>query len=314
MKKNSRIFVSGHNGLAGSALARLLKVSGYNNLTLKSKNELDLTNQAVVAKFFELERPEYVFHTAAKVGGMSANIKYPADFLYENLMIQTNVVHYAYRNSVKKLIYFGSNCAYPRMSPQPIKEEYLLTGPLEPTNEAYAVAKIAGAKLCQYYNQQFGTDFIVVVPASIYGTNDHFDKERSHIIPLLIKNFHKAKTDNLKNILIKTNPKKLREFLYVDDLANACIYLMNLPQTKMNKKLQFVNIGTGKSITICDLAELVKKVVGFNGKIIWDYKQPEGMPEKILDVTRIQSFGWNHLTELEEGIKKTYEWFLNKEG
>lgn len=312
MKKNSRIFVSGHNGLAGSALVKLLKTSGYSNLILKNRDGLDLTDQTAVTKFFKLEKPEYVFHAAAKVGGMGANIKYPADFLYENLTIQTNVIHYAYKNNVKKLIYFGSNCAYPRITQQPIKEEYLLTGPLEPTNEAYAVAKIAGAKLCQYYNQQFGTDFIVVIPASIYGANDHFDEERSHVIPLLIKNLHEAKTNNLKKILIKTHPEKLREFLYVDDLADACIFLMNLPETKTNKKLQFVNIGTGKSIKIRDLAKLVKRTVRFDGKIIWDNKQPEGMPKKILDVTRIQSIGWNHQTELEKGIQKTYEWFLKK--
>lgn len=301
MNKNSKIFIAGHKGLVGSAILKLLKKKGFDNIIIKDKEELNLLDSTSVRKFFEKEKPEYVFLAAAKVGGIVANNTYPADFIFENITIQTNVVHNAYLNGVKKLLFLGSSCIYPKLAKQPIKEEYLLTGPLEETNDAYAIAKIAGIKMCQSYNKQYGTNFISAMPTNLYGENDNFDLETSHVIPALIKKFHEAKIKGEKQVIVWGTGKPKREFLHVNDLANACLFLMQ----NYNEN-EIINIGTGLDVTIKSLAEMIKKVSGFKGKIIWDVSKPDGTPRKLLDISRIHNLGWHHEIGLNEGIENTW--------
>lgn len=305
MHKNAKIYVAGHKGLVGSAILRKLESLGYTNLIYKTKSELDLTNELQTASFFSEQKPEYVFLAAAKVGGIIANRDYPAEFIYENLKIQNNVIHYSYLNKVKKLCFLGSTCIYPKLAPQPLKEEYLLTGPLEETNEAYAVAKIAGIKMCQAYNKQYGTNFISVMPTNLYGPNDNFDSTTSHVLPAFIRRFHEAKTNNAKEVVIWGTGTPRREFLYVDDLAEALIFLMENYEDS-----EIINIGVGEDIPIIDLAKLVARIVGYNGEIKTDTSKPDGTPRKLVDVSKITSMGWRPKTSLEEGIKLTYEWYL----
>jgi GDP-L-fucose synthase len=310
MDKEAKIYLAGHRGLVGSALKRKLESKGYTNLIFLTHRELDLTNQKAVNEFFEQERPEYVFLAAAKVGGILANNTYPAEFIYENLMIEANVIHASYKYGVRKLLFLGSSCIYPKLAPQPLKEEYLLTGPLEETNEAYAVAKIAGIRLCKHYNQQYGTNFISVMPTNLYGPNDNFDLETSHVMPALIRKFHEAKVNNDQEVVVWGTGKPFREFMHVDDMADACVYLMeNFSADQIN---EFVNIGVGKDITIGELAELIKETVGFKGKIVNDISKPDGTPQKLLDVTKLNSLGWKARISLEEGIKQTYEWYQDQ--
>ena len=304
MKKSSKIYVAGHTGLVGSAIVRLLQKKGYNNLVLRDKEELDLCDQTAVRIFFEKEKPEYVFLAAAKVGGIVANQTYPADFVYINLQIQNNILHNAYLFKVKKLLFLGSSCIYPRDCPQPIKEEYLLSGPLEPSNIAYAIAKIAGLIECQSYNKQYVTNFISVMPTNLYGPNDNFDLKTSHVLPAMIRKFDQAKKDNAKEVVMWGTGKAKREFLYVDDLADACFFLMqkyNGPDT--------INIGTGIDDSIKDLALLIKKTVGYEGKIVWDKTKPDGTPRKWLNVKKLHTLGWKHKIALEKGLKMTYDWY-----
>lgn len=307
MDKNSKIYVAGHKGLVGSAITRGLKRQGFNNLIFRSKEELDLMDQKATAEFFAKEKPEYVFLAAAMVGGIKANSERPADFILNNLTIQNNIISSAYTNGVKKLLFLGSSCIYPRECPQPIKEEYLLTGPLEETNIAYAVAKIAGIIMSQSFNKQFGTNYISVMPTNLYGPNDNFDLETSHVLPALIRKFHDAKTNNDPEVIMWGTGKPKREFLYVDDLADACIYLMNNYDSG-----EIVNIGTGIDLTIKELGEMIKEVVGYEGEIVQDTTKPDGTPQKQLDVSRLHSLGWKHKIELREGIEKTYQWFLKQ--
>jgi GDP-L-fucose synthase len=307
MNQNSKIYVAGHRGLVGSALVRKLQEQGYKNLLLKTSKELDLRRQADVETFFAHEKPEYVFLAAAKVGGILANSTYKAQFIYDNLMIAANVINTAYKFGAKKLLNLGSSCIYPKFAPQPMKEEYLLSGQLEPTNEPYAVAKITAIKQCRYYNEQYRTNFISVMPTNLYGPNDNFDLESSHVLPALIRKFHEAKIKNEKSVILWGSGEPFREFLYADDLADACLFLME--RYDYNDIGEFINIGTGIDITIKDLAMLVKKEVGFNGEIINDQTKPDGTPKKLLDVSRMNALGWKAKTSLEEGIKKTYEYF-----
>lgn len=290
--------------MVGSALAKKLSQEGYNNLILKTKKEVDLLDSVAVKKFLETERPEYVFLAAAKVGGIMTNNTYPADFIYENLTIQNNIIHNAYLAKTKKLLFLGSSCIYPKNCPQPIKEEYLLTGGLEPTNKAYAIAKIAGIVECQSYNKQYGTNFISVMPTNLYGPNDNFDLKTSHVLPALIRKFHEAKINNKKEVKAWGTGNPKREFLHVDDLADACVFLMN----NYNES-NIVNIGTGEDISIKELTETVKKIINFEGKIKWDATKPDGTPRKLLDISRLNNLGWKHKIELEEGIKNTYKWY-----
>ncbi len=303
MQKNSKIYVAGHNGLVGSAIVRNLIDAGYTNIVVRSSAELDLRNQQAVADFFAQERPEYVFLAAAKVGGIYANNTYPAEFIYDNLAIQTNVIHESWRNGVKKLLFLGSSCIYPRNCPQPIKEEYLLTSPLEKTNEAYAIAKIAGLKLCEYYNKQYGTNFIAVMPTNLYGPNDNFDLTTSHVLPALLYKICKAKQEGAGTFEVWGTGSALREFLYVDDLADAVIFLMN---TYNDNKI--VNIGTGSDISIKDLVMLIKKVVGYDGDIVWDSSKPDGTLRKVLNVDMLTNLGWQAQTCVENGLQKTLQW------
>lgn len=305
MKKNSKIYVAGHRGLVGSAIVRNLKENGFTNIITQTRAELDLLNYAKVSDFFAKEKPEYVFLAAAKVGGIHANNTFPADFIFENLQVQNNVIHNSYLNKVKKILFLGSSCIYPRECPQPIKEEYLLTGPLEKTNEAYAVAKIAGIKMCQSYNKQYGTQYISVMPTNLYGINDNFDLESSHVLPALLRKFHDAKLANIKEVIMWGTGSPMREFLLVDDLAEACVFLMNNYSDS-----EIVNIGTGEDIKIKDLALMIKEIVGFKGEVINDTTKPDGTPRKLLDVSKLHNLGWHHKTSLKEGIEKTYEWFL----
>lgn len=304
MDKSSKIYVAGHKGLVGSAIVRILEQNGYNNLVYKSSDELDLTQEIHVYKFFQEEKPEYVFLAAAKVGGIHANNTYSADFLFQNLKIQNNVIDAAYRNNVKKLLFLGSSCIYPKLCPQPIKEDYLLTGALEPTNDAYAIAKIAGIKMCQAYNKQYGTNFISVMPTNLYGINDNFDLQNSHVLPALIRKFHEAKQENKKEVEIWGTGTPKREFLYVDDLAEACIYLID----NYNDS-EIVNIGTGEDVTIKELAMTIKNIVEFDGELTFNTSKPDGTPRKLLDVSKLHFLGWKHKTSLEQGIQKTYEWY-----
>lgn len=307
MEKNSRIYVAGHRGLAGSSIVRKLRLEGYANLILRTHKELDLEIQKDVNEFFEKERPEYLFLAAAKVGGILANNTYPADFIYNNLIIEANVIQAAYKYGVKKLIFLGSSCIYPKYAPQPMKEEYLLTGELEPTNEPYAVAKIAGIKLCQSYNRQYCTNFLSVMPTNLYGLNDNFNLETSHVLPALIRKFHEAKQNAEKNVTVWGTGSPRREFLYVDDLADACVFLMN----NYNGS-DIVNIGTGEDVTIRELAETISDVTGFDGEIQWDAAKPDGTPRKLLDVSKIQGIGWKSKVGLKEGITETYKWYLEQ--
>jgi len=305
MEKNSKIYVAGHKGLAGSAITRKLIALGYTNLIFRTFEELDLMDQKATADFFATEKPEYVFLAAAKVGGIKANEDYPADFIFQNLQIQSNIISNAHKNGVKKLLFLGSSCIYPRDCAQPIKEEYLMTGPLEKTNEAYAIAKIAGIKMCQAYNKQYGTKFISVMPTNLYGPNDNFDLESSHVLPALLRKFHDAKVENKNEVVMWGSGSPMREFLHVDDLADACVHLMNVYDGS-----EIVNIGTGIDIKIIDLANLIKKIVGFEGQIVKDETKPDGTPQKLLDVSKLHSLGWQPKTDLKEGLRITYEWFL----
>lgn len=308
MEKNAKIYVAGHRGMVGSAIVRALKNQGYTNIITRTSKELDLRRQIDVEEFFAKEKPDYVFLAAAKVGGILANNEAPADFMYDNMILEMNVIHEAYKNKVKKLMFLGSSCIYPRMAPQPMKENCLLTSELEKTNEAYALAKISGLKYCEYLNRQYSTDFISVMPTNLYGPNDNYHPEHSHVLPALIRRFHEAKENNLSEVVIWGTGTPLREFLYVDDLADACVYLMNTYSGN-----ETVNLGTGKELSIKELAELVKKVVGFKGNITFDITKPDGTPRKLLDVSKLEKLGWKYKTELEDGIKLAYEDFLNND-
>ena len=305
MEKTAKIYVAGHRGLVGSAIVRNLKDKGYNKFIIRTHAELDLTNQAQVKAFFENEKPKYVILAAAKVGGISANNTYPADFIMENLQIQCNVIDSAYKNGVKKLLFLGSSCIYPKNCPQPMKEEYLLSGYLEPTNEAYAIAKIAGLKMCEYYNKQYGTKYISVMPTNLYGSNDNFDLENSHVLPALLRKIHEAKMKKSQTVEIWGSGQPLREFLHVDDMADACVYLMENYEGN-----DFVNVGTGKDLTIKELAEMIKNIIGFSGDLVYNSNKLDGTPKKLLDVSRLESLNWKYKIELYDGIKSTYEWYM----
>ncbi len=302
MNKDSKIYVAGHRGMVGSAIVRKLQSEGYNNLVLRTSQELDLRKQEAVTEFFREENPEYVFLAAAKVGGIVANNTYRADFLYENLMIQSNVIQQAFETKVKKLLFLGSSCIYPKMCPQPIKEEYLLTGALEQTNEPYAIAKIAGLKMCEAFRSQYGCDFISVMPTNLYGPNDNYDLKNSHVLPALMRKFFEAMRDGKTEVEIWGSGKPMREFLHVDDLADACFFIMN-----NYSDAGFLNIGTGIDLTIGELAELIKKISGFNGTLRFDASKPDGTPRKLLDVSAIHNLGWKHRISLEEGISKVWK-------
>ncbi|MCO4293007.1 GDP-L-fucose synthase [Solitalea sp. MAHUQ-68] len=308
MNKDSKIYVAGHRGMVGSAIYRKLQKEGFVNIITKTSSDLDLRNQQAVAEFFATEKPDYVFLAAAKVGGIVANNTYRADFIYENLCIQNNVIHQSYVHGVKKLMFLGSSCIYPKMAPQPLKEEYLLTGLLEPTNEPYAIAKIAGIKMCDAYRAQYGCNFISVMPTNLYGPNDNYDLEKSHVLPALIRKFHQAKKNNDSQVEIWGTGSPKREFLYADDLAEACFYLMQ----NYNEEA-FVNVGTGEDLSIKDLALLVKEIVGFEGELTFNTSKPDGTPRKLMDVTKLHSLGWKHKIELPEGIKLAYNDFLSKQ-
>ena len=302
MKKISKIYIAGHRGMVGSSILRALQAKGYTNFVLRTSAELDLRNQQAVADFFALEKPEYVFLAAAKVGGIVANNSFRADFIYENMMIQSNVIHHSYLNGVKKLLFLGSSCIYPKLASQPLKEEYLLTGLLEPTNEPYAIAKIAGIKMCDAYRAQYGCNFISVMPTNLYGTNDNYDLNNSHVLPALLRKFITAKNKGETTVTIWGTGSPLREFLHADDLADACLFLM---ETHNDSGL--VNIGVGEDISILDLAKMVKQKVGFEGEIITDTTKPDGTPRKLMDVSKLTNLGWKATISLEEGIKKVYE-------
>ncbi len=305
MEKESKIFIAGHQGMVGSALLRELQSQGFSNFLLRNREELDLLNQQRVQEFFERERPEYVFLAAARVGGIMANKTMKADFLYENVQIQNNVIFSSWKNQVKKLLFLGSSCIYPKFASQPIKEEYLLTGPLEETNDAYAIAKITGIKMCQSFNEQYGTTFISVMPTNLYGANDNFDLKTAHVLPALIRRFHEAQIAGKKEVVLWGTGSPKREFLHVDDLARAVTHLM-----EQYTDSEIINIGTGEDIAIADLAQLIKKVVGYEGSIRWDSSKPDGTPRKLLDVRKIHDLGWRHSIKLEDGILSTYKIFL----
>jgi len=309
MQPDSKIYVAGHRGLVGSALIRRLQACGYRNIVTRTHAELDLTNQQLVSAFFAAERPDYVFLAAAKVGGIYSNNTYPADFIRQNLAIQTNVIHAAYGTGVKKLLFLGSSCIYPKHCPQPMKEEYLLTGQLEPTNEAYAIAKIAGIKMCAAYNRQYGTDYVSVMPTNLYGPGDNYDLENSHVIPALIRKMHEAKVDNAEEVVIWGTGTPRREFLYSDDMADACVFLMERIRAKDLGEL--VNIGSGTDQTISELAQVVAEVVGYRGKFRYDRTKPDGTPQKLLDVSKLARLGWKSRVELPQGIVEAYRNFLN---
>ncbi|WP_407269709.1 GDP-L-fucose synthase family protein [Radiobacillus sp. PE A8.2] len=304
MNKNSRIYVAGHRGLVGSAILNKLHEKGYTNLVYKTSAELDLKNSNQVYDFFENENIEYVFLAAAKVGGIVANNDYPADFIRDNILIQTNVIDAAYKNNVKKLLFLGSTCIYPKLAKQPLKEEYLLTGELEPTNEAYAIAKIAGIKMCESYNRQYGTNFISAMPTNLYGPNDNFDLETSHVLPALIRKFHEAKVSGKDQVELWGTGSPKREFLHTDDLSDACIFLMENYSDN-----EIVNIGIGEDIAIKDLAAKIRQIVSFDGEIVYDTSKPDGTPRKLVDVTKINELGWHAKTSLDEGLEETYKWF-----
>lgn len=306
MDKNSKIYIAGHTGLVGSAITRELTRQGFTHFIARTIDELNLRDQKATNEFFQNKKPDYVFLAAAKVGGIWANNTYPADFIYDNLIIQCNVIHAAYEASVTKLLFLGSSCIYPKLAPQPLKEEYLLDGKLEPTNEPYAIAKIAGIKMCQSYNRQYGTNFISVMPTNLYGPFDNFDLHSSHVLPAMIRKFHEAKTRRDHKVILWGTGSPRREFLHVDDLANACVFLMN-----HYNESDSINIGTGQDISIKELASVVNKVVGYQGEIEWDTTQPDGTPQKLLNVAKLHRLGWKHTYSLESGIKNTYEWYNN---
>lgn len=308
MNKDSRIYVSGHKGLVGSAIVRALNTAGFMNIITRSHAECDLENQGAVFKLFLEEKPEYVFMAAAKVGGILANNTYPVDFIRSNLMVQNNVIDASFYSGVKKLVFLGSSCIYPKMAPQPIREEYLLTGGLEPTNEWYAIAKIAGIKLCQAYRKQFGFNAISLMPTNLYGPGDNFDLTSSHVLPAMIRKFHEAKLAHRPEVVIWGTGTPMREFLHVDDLADACLYLMKTYDSE-----QHINVGTGQDVSIIELARIVKTVVGFDGKIVNDLTKPDGTPRKLLDVTKLHELGWSHRISLLEGVESTYQWFLENQ-
>ena len=305
MEKNAKVYVAGHRGLVGSSIVRTLQREGYTNILTATRQEVNLLNQQAVMDFFAQEKPEYVFLSAAKVGGIMANSQWPADFIYENLMIEAHIIHESVKNGVKKLLLLGSSCIYPKMAEQPIKEESLMTGPLESTNDAYALAKIAGIKMCEAYNRQYGTQYISVMPTNLYGPNDNFDLTSSHVMPALIRKFHEAKLSKASTVTVWGTGTPVREFLYVDDLADACVYLMN---TYNGSKI--VNIGTGIGVTIKELAEKIGQVVGYEGKIVFDTSKPDGTPVKINDVAYLKKLGWQAKIELEQGIKLAYDWYV----
>lgn len=304
MHKDSRVYIAGHRGLVGSAILKNLKEKGYENLIYKTSSELDLRDSKQVYDFFESENVEYVFLAAAKVGGIVANNEFPADFIRDNILIQTNVIDAAFKNNVKKLLFLGSTCIYPRLAKQPLKEEYLLTGELEPTNEPYAVAKIAGIKMCQSYNRQYKTNFISVMPTNLYGPNDNFDLETSHVLPALIRKFYEAKVNGQKNVELWGSGKPKREFLHTKDLSDACVFLMENYSGN-----DIVNIGVGKDIPIFELAEKIKRIVGFEGEVVFDTSKPDGTPRKLVDVSKINKLGWRAKISLDEGLKETYSWY-----
>ncbi len=306
MNKESKIYVAGHRGMVGSAIVRRLRALGYDNILFRTHAELDLCNQRDVDAFFKEHKPEYVFLAAAKVGGIMANSAHPADFMYENMMLEMNVINAAFMNGCKKLEFLGSSCIYPKMAPQPMKEDVLLTSALEPTNEAYALAKISGLKYCEYLNKQYGTDYISVMPTNLYGPGDNYDPENSHVLPALIRRFHKAKVSDAPSVTCWGDGSPLREFLYVDDLAELCVLMMEKYSGN-----ETVNAGTGKEITIKDLTELVADIVGYKGDILWDTSKPNGTPRKLLDVSKAESLGWKGSTALREGIEKTYRDYVN---
>ena len=318
MNINDKIYVAGHRGLVGSAIVRQLNANGYNkdNLILRTHQELDLTNQVAVQTFFQKQKPDYVILAAAKVGGIHANNTYPADFIYQNLMIEANIIHAAYQNQVKRLLFLGSTCIYPRDVEQPMREDALLTDTLEPTNEPYAIAKIAGIKLCESYNRQHGTDYRSVMPTNLYGVNDNFHPENSHVIPALMQRFHEAKQNNLPEIIVWGSGKPMREFLNVDDMAAASLYVLNLDQdtyqANTEPMLSHINVGTGIDITIRELAETMAEVVGFQGEIVFDTTKPDGSPRKLIDISRLTAMGWQSSIGLKEGLIKTYKWFIDK--
>lgn len=305
MEKNAKIYVAGHKGMVGSAIVRQLEAQGYTNIIVRSHKELDLTRQDQVEKFFEEEKPEYVFLAAAKVGGIMGNATAKADFMYDNMILEMNVINAAWKNGCKKLEFLGSSCIYPKFAPQPMKEDCLLTSSLEETNEAYALAKISGLKYCEYLNTQYGTDYISVMPTNLYGPNDNYHPEHSHVLPALIRRFHEAKEAGVKSVTCWGDGSPLREFMYVDDLADLCVFLMNNYSGN-----ETVNAGTGKELTIKELTELVAKVVGYEGEILWDPSKPNGTPRKLLDVSKAAGLGWTYKTELEDGIRLTYKDFL----
>ena len=307
MDKQSKIYVAGHRGLVGSALIRQLQTQGYTNVVTRTHAQLDLTDQVAVKQFFETEKLDYVFLAAAKVGGIHANNTYPAEFIHENLAIQTNVIHQSYKTGVKRLLFLGSSCVYPRDCPQPIKEEYLLTGPLEITNRAYALAKIAGIEMCESYNHQYGTNYISVMPTNLYGSNDNYDLQNSHVLPALLRKAHEAKQSGNLSMVVWGSGKARREFLFADDMADACIFLM-----KIDSLSGLFNIGTGSDVTIHELAEHVMKIVGFKGQINFDNTRPDGTPRKLLDVSRMAKLGWQAKTNIETGLNRTYQDFLSK--
>ena len=305
MEKNAKIYIAGHRGMVGSAISRKLEKEGYTNIITRGSKELDLRSQTAVADFFEAEKPEFVFLAAAKVGGIVANNTYRGEFLYDNLMIQNNIIHNSYLQGVEKLMFLGSSCIYPKLAPQPLKEEYLLTGLLEETNEPYAIAKIAGIKMCEAYRAQYGCNFISVMPTNLYGYNDNYHPENSHVLPALIRKFHEAKVNDSSKVVIWGTGSPFREFLFADDLADACFYLM-----ENYNEPGLVNIGSGEDISIKDLALLIKKVVGFEGDLEFDTSKPDGTPKKLMDVSKLRSTGWKHKVELEDGIKMAYRDFL----
>jgi GDP-L-fucose synthase len=305
LEKESKIYVAGHRGMVGSAIVRKLISLGYTNLLTRTSSELDLRNQQQVADFFEVEKPEYVFLAAAKVGGIVANNTYRADFLYENLAIQNNIIHGSYLNKVKKLMFLGSSCIYPKLAPQPLKESYLLSGYLEQTNEPYAIAKIAGIKMCEAYRAQYGCNFISVMPTNLYGTNDNYDLVNSHVLPAMIRKLHEAKEKDASEMTLWGTGSPMREFLHADDLAEACLFLM-----ENYNESELVNIGTGEDVTIKNLADLVKQIIGFQGEIVWDTSKPDGTPRKLMDVSKLHGLGWHHKIALEDGIKLAYQDFL----
>ena len=318
MNKTSKIYVAGHQGMVGRALVRKLEADGFTNLILRSKDVLDLRNQTDVSSFFAVEKPDYVFFAAAKVGGIHANNTYPAEFIRDNLLMQANIIHAAWQSEVERLLFLGSSCIYPKLAPQPMREDSLLTGLLEPTNEPYALAKIAGIKMCESYNRQYGTRFVSVMPTNLYGSYDNFDLQNSHVLPALIRKFYEAKMSSASSVEIWGSGSPKREFLHVDDMAAACIHVMQLPddtftQTFLNyPEPSFVNVGSGVDLTIQELAEMIKSVVGFDGELVFDASKPDGTPRKLLDVSRLKDLGWEATIGLEEGIDETYRWYRDQ--